>query len=560
MKRPSPTRSFAAASTARYRRRRLNPAGVCFLILMALIVLIFTRTAYAQCACGYGDGRFTTNENIVIDGSMDDWAGVLADLDNNVCDGGYPDVEPQPDLDGPVQSTGRDLVQFSYTWNSTGLYTYTQRVGSSKNVQRFIYYADTDNDGFMETGEPVIVAQWKGSNRKVELFIGVYIESYPGGDPMADADGYADGYSLPGTAVNFPPPGQPNYQGSWGSADGTLMEWMLPWEDLGVDAGNGFTYHVSSTNSQPGAASFPEQVDDNLAGCGGYPGSTQYADLVFMPDRTIAAFQDSTVYGLHTLTNTGNGTDVFDLISIASGDFSPTVSYYHDADGSGTFTAGDTLLTDTDGDGVPDTGPLARDASIDILIAYAIGGGSSGVAAVETTATSSYDANRYDFITDTLQFAPDIFLLKSVMAYSDPVNGAVNPKAIPGAEMLYTIQVTNQGSAATDTDSLLITDAVPANTEMYVGDLGGFGSGPVVFVDGATPSGLSYTFLDLSSPLDDLDFSDDGGGSYTYTPTPDADGYDGAVSHIQLNPNGQFSGASGGGSPSFEIRFRVRVK
>jgi hypothetical protein len=497
----------------------------------------------------------------VIDGSIADWAGVLADPDNNVCDGGYPDIEPQPDLDGRVQSTGRDLIQFAYTWDNNGVYTYTKRVGSTSNVQRFIYYADADNDGFMETGEPVIVAQWKGSNRKVQLFLGVYVASSPGGDPMADAGGYADGYSLPGTAINFPPPGQPNYEGTWGSADGTTMEWMLPWEDLGVDAGIGFTYHVSSTNSQPGAGSFPSQVDDNLAGCGGFPGSTQYAGVLFEPDRTVSAIENSTVYGLHNLSNMGSGTDVFDFTSIVSGDFTPTVSYYHDADGSGSFTAGDTPLTDTDGDGVPDTGPLALDTSIDILIAYAIGGGSSGAATVETSATSSYDVNTYDFVTDTLDFGPDIFLLKSVMAYSDPVNGTVNPKAIPGAEMLYTIQVTNQGSVATDADSLLIADAVPANTEMYVGDLGGAGSGPIAFVEGATASGLSYTFIGLSSLLDDVDFSNNGGSTYTYVPTPGADGYDAAVTNILMNPKGQFDGSSGGGSnPSFEIRFRVRVE
>jgi len=529
-----------------------------FLCLL-LSCLAMPRVAFAACDCGYGDGQFTLDQGIVIDGSVGDWTAVLADLDNNACDGGSPDIEPQPDRDTPVQSTGRDLIHFAHTWDSTGVYTFTERVGSSANIQRFIYYADTDNDGLMQTGEPVIVAQWQGSNRSVRLYLGNYVESSPGGDSMVDGSGYGDGYMLPGTAINFPPVGSPNYQGAWGSADGSNMEWMMPWSDLGIPPGTAFSYHISSTNSQPGASSFPEQVDDNMGGCGGGGGSIQYAGIIFDPDRNLEAYQATTVYAAHILTNTGNGNDTFDLTSAISGDFTPTVSYYNDADGSGTFTAGDTLLTDTDGDGIPDTGQLTPGESIDILIGYAIAGGSSGSATVITTATSSFDTNTYASVTDTLVFSPDIFIVKSVIAYSDPINGTTNPKAIPGAEMLYVIQVTNQGGGATDTDTVVIADPIPANTQMYVDDLGGAGSGPIVFVDGATPSGLSYTFIGLSSPADDMDFSDDGGSTYTYTPTPDVDGYDSAVSNIRVNPKGLFNGVSGGNNPSFELRFRVRV-
>jgi uncharacterized repeat protein (TIGR01451 family) len=515
------------------------------------------RAVYALCNCGYGDGRYTLNQNIVIDGEVGDWANVLADPDNNVCDGGSPNIEPQPDRDAPVQSTGRDLIQFSYTWDDSGMYTYTERVGSTANVQRFIYYADADNDGFMETGEPVILAEWKGANRRVELYVGSYVESSAGGDSMVDGGGYADGHTLPGT-VDLP--GNPDYQGQWGSADGTVMEWMLPWSDLGVSPGTGFTYHVASTNSQPGAGSFPKQVDDNLAGCGGGPGSTQYGDVMFVPDLTIAAYQDATVYGLHTLANTGNATDVFDLSSDVGGDFTPIVSYYYDADSSGTFTPADTPLTDTDGDGMPDTNHLVPGESLDILIGYTIAGDSSGSATVSTTATSTFDVNIRDSVTDSLTFSADIFMTKSAMAYSDPVNGIINPKAIPGAEIFYTLQVTNQGSGAVDSDTVVVVDPIPANTEMYVDDLDGSGSGPVVFVDGTTPSGLTYTFTSLSSLTDDLDFSDDGGSTYTYIPAPDGAGYDSSVSTIRINPKGVFNAAGVSSNPIFEIRFRVRVK
>lgn len=544
----------------RQQGKTLNPAGKYVFMLIWLLCLSIPRAAHSLCDCGYEDGAFTVDQNIVIDGSMGDWADVLADPDNNVCDGGSSNIEPQPDRDAPVQSTGRDLIQFSYTWDSEGVYTYTERVGSTSNVQRFVYYADTDNDGLMETGEPVIVVQWKGSNRDVRVYLGTYVAVAPSGDSMVDGGGYADGYSLPGSAVGFPPVGNPDYQGKWSNRDGTVMEWMLPWSDLGVSEGTAFTYHVASTNSQPGAASFPEQLDDNLAGCGGGPGSTQSAGVLFVPDLTITALEGSTVYGLHTLTNTSNGADVFDLTSSVSGDYTPVVNYYLDADASGTFTAGDTLLTDTDADGIPDTGQVLSGESIGILIGYGVAGGSSGTTTVITTATSSFDTYTYAAVTDTLVFGAHLSMLKSVTAYSDPVNGTNNPKAIPGAEILYTIQVINQGSGVVDTDTVVVADPIPANTEMYVGNLNGAGSGPIAFVDGSTPSGLTYTFISLSSSTDDLEFSDDGGSTHTYVPAPDGYGYDSGVTNVRVNPKGQFDAASGGNIPSFELRFRVRVK
>ena len=133
-------------------------------------------------------------------------------------------------------------------------------------------------------------------------------------------------------------------------------------------------------------------------------------------------------------------------------------------------------------------------------------------------------------------------------------------KAIPGAEVLYTISVTNQGEGSTDADTVVITDPVPANAALFVGDIDGPGSGPVLFQDGAIASGLSYTFIDLSSGTDDVEFSDDGGTTYTYTPVPDGDGFDDNVTNLRVNPKGPFNGASGGDNPSFSLKFKIGVQ
>ncbi len=60
---------------------------------------------------------------------------------------------------------------------------------------------------------------------------------------------------------------------------------------------------------------------------------------------------------------------------------------------------------------------------------------------------------------------------------------------------------------------------MPANTEFFANNLGGAGSGPVLFTDGATVSGLSYTFTSLVSTTDNISFSNDNGASYDYPAT-----------------------------------------
>jgi len=159
---------------------------------------------------------------------------------------------------------------------------------------------------------------------------------------------------------------------------------------------------------------------------------------------------------------------------------------------------------------------------------------------------------------------PDIILVKSVETFSDPYNGESNPKAIPGAVMVYTIAVSNQGNGSADADSLVITDPIPTNTSLFVGDIDGPGpaSGPVLFTDGTTPdeSGLTYTFSSLDNAEDDVAFSNNGGSTFIYVPEPDAQGFDSNVTHIQVTAKGSFNGRSGGNIPSFEIRIKMGVE
>jgi hypothetical protein len=156
--------------------------------------------------------------------------------------------------------------------------------------------------------------------------------------------------------------------------------------------------------------------------------------------------------------------------------------------------------------------------------------------------------------------APSLTTVLSRPLVSDPENGTVNPKAIPGAILLYSLNVSNGSSGYPDSNSVVVVQSVPAQSSLYVGDLGAAGSGPLAFVQGLPSSGLAYSYSGLASTSDSLAFSDNGGASFGYTPVPDPAGFDPAVTHIRVIPTGLFAGASGSGSPSFTISYRIKVK
>ena len=154
---------------------------------------------------------------------------------------------------------------------------------------------------------------------------------------------------------------------------------------------------------------------------------------------------------------------------------------------------------------------------------------------------------------------PEFTITRSSQTLSDPINGTNGPKAIPGAVVLGEIGVSNSGPGPADDGSLIITDALDADTALRVVDFDGVTAGPVQFVDGAVASGISYSFTSLGDIGDDLAFSNDGGVSFNYTPVPDADGVDPAVTHIRITPSGEFQGASGGGTPSATFLFKIVI-
>ena len=227
----------------------------------------------------------------------------------------------------------------------------------------------------------------------------------------------------------------------------------------------------------------------------------------------------------------------------------------------------DTVTTNGDANSLTVTFPASQTQVWNIFTGSgdagnARGAGSTQAGSATTTMTWTLGvAKAWSIVAVPLIPAPgpSFVNLKTVQVSSDPVNGSTNPKFIPGAKALYTVTITNQGTGTADNNTVVILDPVPTNTKLFVNDLGGVGSGPVIFTNGSPSSGLTYTFTSLASTTDDLSFSNDGGTTYNYTPTAGADGCDANVTNLRINPKGVFAGA-GGGNPSFTLTYEVCVK
>jgi uncharacterized repeat protein (TIGR01451 family) len=90
----------------------------------------------------------------------------------------------------------------------------------------------------------------------------------------------------------------------------------------------------------------------------------------------------------------------------------------------------------------------------------------------QLTVTDAFGLSHVDTVTITLQWAPVLTAQKTVIVFSEDGSGCadanatppadpVNPAAIPGACMQYTISVQNTGPAAAQAVNL--TDTLPAN-------------------------------------------------------------------------------------------------
>ncbi len=152
-------------------------------------------------------------------------------------------------------------------------------------------------------------------------------------------------------------------------------------------------------------------------------------------------------------------------------------------------------------------------------------------------------------ITNTRKAAAALLtVLKYSVLVSDPVNGATNPKMIPGAVLRYFITVTNTGSTVVDANSIVITDPLPGQT-LYNA------ASPVQFTNGTTASGLS-----AFNAATMVTFSNQASGGAPYGYAPITAGYDANVKGLRIAPGGTMAAATATTQPSFTVSFLVQIK
>lgn len=200
--------------------------------------------------------------------------------------------------------------------------------------------------------------------------------------------------------------------------------------------------------------------------------------------QVLVAANDTNRELLFTVTNTGNGTETFQLAIdsvIAGNDFDPVPAVpaiYFDTDGSGDFNVGDQAYTPGSNDPV-----LLADESVDVFLINDIPGtvlngqiGRSELTATSATGTGAPGTefagqgdNGVDAIIGTTGGeAADLgeYLVSEVavsvtkaQAVTDPFGGS---EPLPGSTITYTItvEVTSTGTASTS----VLSDAIPTFT------------------------------------------------------------------------------------------------
>ena len=347
---------------------------------------------------------------------------------------------------------------------------------------------------------------------------------------------------------------------SWLDGDGTSLTapFALPVAD--ADDGHFATCILGPVTAVAG-------LNPNTATASGTYGGTTYTDSstarYATTDLTLAKTAAETTFSaandvLHysyVLTNTGYSS----LVGPA------TVADDKSSDESCPAVSTAVLAADGnpgDGDNYLDPGEqITCTATYTVTAADVLAGKVTNIATATIGGATSPQATR------TIPLDVIVLLFsKTVTPAYDPINGsAPNARAIPGAWMDYTLQVSNSGGGSLDDDTLVITDPIPANTDLFVGVLDSDQGGPVIFSDPDTDSGFTLTASGSPPPTYLVPFTlgfftDAACTTATGGLAPDADGFDAAIRCLSISMDGIMGGTADTANPTdFSLTFRVRI-
>lgn len=176
----------------------------------------------------------------------------------------------------------------------------------------------------------------------------------------------------------------------------------------------------------------------------------------------VSADPGDTVTYQFSVSNQGNANDVLDLTYTTAGGF-PWVFWVDNNNDGIAGNDGDYLLTDTDADGKIDTGIMSQYGSLSLLAVGTVPAGTPDHT-VDTLAVTMRSSND-TAISETARInttvtAPTLAVAKSV----NPVGSQP-----PGAELVYTSTVTNNGSGVAT--KVTLSDIIPTYTTYKPGSI-----------------------------------------------------------------------------------------
>ena len=483
--------------------RKLTRSRLQNLFLPVLFVLLSVLFSHAHAAL--------ISRTITIDGDMSDWfeppaipanVGQFSDdcVGDQVCD-----------RDFPVSATGRDLKKFAYTWDEDYLYFYVERWLSATNTTNWLFYLDQNANELMEDTESIFRVVWSGNNRRTDAYLCLYIPDVDDGDPLVDADGYGDGYTMPGKAGVC----TDLYSNIVAGADpGVAMESRVSWEQLGMSGPGNIKFHISSSQGD----NLPTHVNDNMNGPGDGGG-------LFPPDMSIAITASSAqVYSGQTVTFDVTLTNVlyteFTNVDIAF-NLPPGLVYQsHIAPVGTTFIAPYNLWEI----------PLLAEQDVLVLqvtaLAQSVVNPTNTMTDVSLTSSTPADtnaANNNDSVDVEILPIPELLVTKSALPLT----------ADPNTEVVFTSIAANVSTVNAST--IIVTEDLPLFSSYKLGSL--------VFNNQAPP------YDDSTLTVFSTEYFD--GNDWTYVPVSGAGGapagYDATVKNIRITfngnipPNGAFS-------------------
>jgi uncharacterized repeat protein (TIGR01451 family) len=180
----------------------------------------------------------------------------------------------------------------------------------------------------------------------------------------------------------------------------------------------------------------------------------QVAGLTITNDQTKSIAIGGTVYFLHTVTNTGNGSDTFNLTAVAQNSGSPNLSVttgvYADAGGGNPGAALSPSQTTS----------LARGASFTFYVGVtATSSTLNSTNTVKVTATSQFNNLVNAYNTDTVNLSQ--YAVLNFLKFATANTGK------SGDTVTYTIRYTNNGN--NPATAVNITDAIPTGMSYVTG-------------------------------------------------------------------------------------------